>query len=475
MSALPLTVLVAVLGSDEARVVRGLAEHRARVEVTARCADLADVLAAAASGRGRAAVLSASLHQLDGVALDRLRHDGCAVVVLVPRGNDHAERRMRQLGVRHVLPVDAEPEAVVDALLDAATAPAGGAGGGPSEAEGVIGHRASLRPGLSVDPEAADPSTPQGLSGHLGGTRGRLVAVWGPAGAPGRTTTAVNLAAELAIRPGGALVVDADTYAASVGQLLGLLDEAPGLAAAARSADHGTLDLPGLSRLAPEVMPGLRVLTGLASAHRWPDLRASSLGAVLGLCRLLAGWTVVDTTFCLEQDEELVYDTAAPRRNAATLAALEAADVVVAVGSADPVGLARLVRGLRSLSEAGVTSPSVVVTRVRGSSVGVRGGADGAGARVSEALARYAGVVDPVLIPDDLAAMDAALLAGRTLREVAPASPARQAYQRLAGMVAGPGPTEARATGGRSRRRGRHPRRIMAEGRGFRRHEGVRA
>ena len=44
--------------------------------------------------------------------------------------------------------------------------------------------------------------------------------------------------------------MDADTYGGSVAQVLSLLDEAPGLAAAVRAADHGSLDLPGLARLA---------------------------------------------------------------------------------------------------------------------------------------------------------------------------------------------------------------------------------
>jgi hypothetical protein len=50
----------------------------------------------------------------------------------------------------------------------------------------------------------------------------------------------------------------------------------------------------------------------------------------------------VDCGFCIEVDEELSYDTAAPRRNGATVTALEQADLVVVVGSADPLGLARL-------------------------------------------------------------------------------------------------------------------------------------
>ena len=44
-----------------------------------------------------------------------------------------------------------------------------------------------------------------------------------------------------------------------------------------------------------------------------------------------AGVTVVDCSFNVEDDEELSFDTAAPRRNGATLAVLEAADTVLCV------------------------------------------------------------------------------------------------------------------------------------------------
>jgi Mrp family chromosome partitioning ATPase len=65
------------------------------------------------------------------------------------------------------------------------------------------------------------------------------VAVWGPTGAPGRTTVAVNLAAELALLGRHTLVVDADTYGGTIAQAVGLFDESPGLAAAARAAGQG--------------------------------------------------------------------------------------------------------------------------------------------------------------------------------------------------------------------------------------------
>ena len=67
-----------------------------------------------------------------------------------------------------------------------------------------------------------------------------MVAVWGPAGAPGRTTVATGLAAVLATR-GPTMLVDADPYGGSVAQVLGVLDEVSGLLAAARLAGSGTL------------------------------------------------------------------------------------------------------------------------------------------------------------------------------------------------------------------------------------------
>jgi Flp pilus assembly CpaE family ATPase len=145
---------------------------------------------------------------------------------------------------------------------------------------------------------------------------------------------------------------------------------------------------------------------------------------------------VIDTGFGLDADEELMFDTAAPRRHGATLSVLGAADVVIAAGAADPIGLQRLITGLPELRE--VTGPAtpvqVVITKVRDQAIG------GAAAdRVRAALARYAGVDDPVLIPDDRRALDAAMLAGRMLVEVAPSSSARRAIGALADRLLAPG------------------------------------
>jgi MinD-like ATPase involved in chromosome partitioning or flagellar assembly len=438
----PVPVLTAVSGAVwEADLVSAFERGDHGVAVVRRCVDLADLLATAAGGTARAVLLSADLRRLDRDALTRLATARVAVVGLVPPGDEQAERRLRQLGLVAVLPADASPELISSAVRDAtaalATDPA-------RRALGLAEPREALDVGAAPEPSEvlADP-------GDVPPGAGRVVAVWGPTGAPGRTTVAVTVASELAALGVPVLLVDADVYGGAVAQALGLLDETPGLAAAARRANAGTLDVAALASLARQVVPSLRVLTGIARAERWVELRPASVDTVLALARSLAAVTVVDCAFCLEQDEELAYDTAAPRRNGATLAVLEAADEVLAVGSADPVGLQRLVRGLAELREAAPgAAPRVVVNRVR------RGAVPGSPDReIRAALARYAGVGDAALVPADPEACDSALAAGRSLTEAAPSSPARAALRDLAAVVGQVSPPRTRTRRGRGRPR----------------------
>ena len=173
---------------------------------------------------------------------------------------------------------------------------------------------------------------------------------------------------------------------------------------------------------------GFRVLTGIGRPARWPELTAERVGGVLDAVRGWAEVTVVDVAASLEQDEELLSDVAGPRRNAATLEVLRRADRVVAVAAADPVGLARFLRGYAELLE--ITTPgrvTVVANKVRAGSIGL----DPAG-QVRATLERFGGVAPAHLVPWDPAAFDAALLSGRSLGEAAPRSSARAVLRRLA-------------------------------------------
>jgi Flp pilus assembly CpaE family ATPase len=242
----------------------------------------------------------------------------------------------------------------------------------------------------------------------------------------------VGVADELSRLAVSTLLVDADVYGGVIAQMLGLLDESPGLAGAARLAATGTLDPAGLVRLAWAVRPQLRVLTGLARADRWPELRPRAVESVLEEARRLAEVTVVDCAFNLEDDEELSFDTAAPRRNGATLAILEAADTVLCVSGADPVGLQRTIRALDELRDVlPDVDPVLVVNQVR------RGPVPGdPRAEIAEALERFAGREVRFFLPADRRAADAALASGRTLAEVAGGSPLRAELRALAAAVA---------------------------------------
>ena len=351
--------------------------------------------AATALSRLRPAVLIASAEprHLDSALLISASAAGVSLVVLADgeRGRAHAA----SLGVRDPLHAEASADEIA----------------------------ARIEHGMPVPAPVDLPSAPN--------APGRVTAVWGPAGAPGRTTTAIALASELAAAGLRVALVDADTIGAAVAPSLGLLDEAPGLAAACRLAAAGALTGTELDRVAQRyrcTRGELLVLTGIGRPARWPELTADRVTKVLEQCRSWADHTVVDTGFNLEADEEIVSDLFAPRRNAATLAALQAAETVVAVGAGDPVGLSRYVRAFGDLVE--LVDPHrvhAVIGKVRQSAVGL-----GAGSQIRASLQRFGGIDAVTLVPSDAAACDAALLTARTLPDAAPRSAATAALRRFA-------------------------------------------
>ena len=273
-----------------------------------------------------------------------------------------------------------------------------------------------------------------------------VIAVWGPAGAPGRTTLAVNLAAEIAASGHSVALVDADPYGGAIAPSLGLLDEAPGFASACRLAGGDALDRVELERIAQRYSApraSFDVFTGLVGPSRWPELSRERVTAAIQAIGARSEYVVIDTGFSLERDEELTSDQFAPRRNAATFASLAAADRVAVVGLADPVGLSRLLRGHGDLVD--LVEPEridVIVNRVRTGALGID-----AHAQVRQTLRRFAGIADATLLPHDGRATDAAILTARTLRDAAPRSPLRAALREYALDRILPVPQPARRRG----------------------------
>lgn len=295
---------------------------------------------------------------------------------------------------------------------------------GPDGPDGSAESDDEVRPSADGSDEEVDESRPRGI-----------LTVWGAHGSPGRTTLAVNLAAELAADGDRVLLVDADTVASSAAAHLGLLEESAGLAQACRQAELGRLTPHRLSRCATavDVAGGrLHLLTGIPRAERWRELREHGLREVLRLAREEYEVVVVDVASPIEHDEELTYDTQAPQRHSAGLTALRCSDRVLAVGAADPVGFTRLVRALEDygLSVPEAPRPTVVVNRMRREVVGRDP------ERHLHQAWRHFGTDRPIdhMLPWDPEACDGALRYGRALGEVAPDSPLRRGVAEIAGM-----------------------------------------
>ena len=363
------------------------------VTVLRRCVDTVDLLAAAAADPQACIVVSATLPRLSGDAVERM---GGAARVVGLSDSDVDERRLNALGVGSVVRV-ADSGAVTVQRLVAACAP-----GAPGPA-GVWATTAST----------AEP---------VSGSTGRVVAVWGPIGSPGRTTVALGLAEALAERRPRVCTVDADTYAPSMALALGVVEDTSGLLVACRQAESGVLTDGRLTGLTRRVSDRWHLLGGLSSTERWPELRAGALDRVWAACREEFDVTVVDIGFCLERDDTGAW---ARQRNAAALTALAAADHVVAVADGSGAGLARLAAAWPAL-ESAAPDASTVVVRNRGTH------RDREWSRAAAAC----GVRAPVHeVPADARRVGRSWARGLTLREGARRSPVRGALAEVARTV----------------------------------------
>ncbi|GMA36539.1 hypothetical protein [Demequina litorisediminis] len=153
-------VILAVAAGREAAIAEALARRR-DLEVVRRCADLAEAVAAARAGVGSLVVVSDHPRLTRDVVADLRSH---AVAVVGLPSTPEAGEQLRRLGISVVAAHDADAAAVADAVALA----------------------------LHDDSPAAAPA-PEEVPLAAGG---RMIAVWGPTGAPGRTTLALTLGAE---------------------------------------------------------------------------------------------------------------------------------------------------------------------------------------------------------------------------------------------------------------------------------------
>lgn len=353
MSAPGAGVLLALSG-DDAEILRALSQAGSGLCVVRRCADLPELLSAGMAGLAGFALLDTGFDEIDRTVLDRLARAGLSGMLLVEA---HEEERWRSAGwpvLRRDTEPGRICAALQDLVRRGGASGAASTGTGPAagsadwlsaatpastetntephtESNTAAQETAWLEELWRQSPGSPEggtaPSQPPRASNDAGGGKdmgqnrrrgretaaadtpepappvagspagdergGRIVLVWGPHGAPGRSTVAASLAHGLAAC-GGAILVDADVEAPSLVQLLGMPEDSSALAGAARLATHGRLDAEGFRRILAPVGGGLLLLGGLGRSGRWRELPPASMTEVWAQCRRAAAWTVVD-------------------------------------------------------------------------------------------------------------------------------------------------------------------------------------
>lgn len=304
-------------GGREASIAIALSD-RPEVELLLRCVDRAELLGAIRSGRVDAIVSVGQPEWFDKQCRAEAALAGARVVMVGPT------ELVGWPDGTAVLPIDASIDEVVAFALDS--------------------------------PPIARESAPETEDRD-----GRMVAVWGPKGAPGRTRVAIELACELSRRDEPALLVDGDPYGGDIAQLLGLVEELPTIIWASRVAAKGELTVSeitgGLRRIGSD---GPVTLPGLPRAELWAEVSAYAWGELLDVARGGFRYSVVDIGFCLEPPA----GPGAADRNRMARATLKAADRVIAVCRTDPPGLKNFIWAFQELTDIAMDVPiSIVMNR----------------------------------------------------------------------------------------------------------------
>ena len=237
----------------------------------------------------------------------------------------------------------------------------------------------------------------------------RVISVWSPNGAPGRTTIAASIAVELAKARNRTLVIDADSYAPSLEFQFGIEQSHAGIAALARAAIQERLDQATFSKLAIDFSYGkidLKVITGLSMPDRWQEVGFDGIQAILEFATQHFDCVVFDVAAPLEL--QIVHEKSLVQRNSMTIAALKAATQIIAVCGAEATDVNRFVwdyQQLKSLELPGELH--VLVNQLRTATLGRT-----AAKQIGETIQRLTGCQVAEFVDFDQSAADRAKLDG---------------------------------------------------------------
>lgn len=257
---------------------------------------------------------------------------------------------------------------------------------------------------------------------------GQVIAMFSAFGSVGRSTIALNVACELALAGRKVLLVDADTYAPGLATLLNLPEHPAGLAAACRLAAQDRLTVDEIDRLSQPIefsKTKFYLMAGLSSAQRWPEVSFDRLASLIELARSSYDYVVLDVAATIDAAVGNLISGAS--RDQATLAALEAANQVLAIATGDPVAIQRHILATEQLAELHLSAEIItVMNRLRATVIG-----SNPRQQISDTLVRFANIEVSTFIPDDPVATDRAIRESIPLALSRRTSPARQAISAL--------------------------------------------
>ena len=257
---------------------------------------------------------------------------------------------------------------------------------------------------------------------------GLHIAIAGFGGASGRTTTVKELSLQLKQLNLRTVMIDADTYGPSLDQELGLDLGTNGLLELCRVLEKKSAKGQSFADLVTQLRSGLSVVPGLPRVSRWTDLRISALREFWQESKENFDAVVTDVGAILEVDQSLLHETSLPRRHAASLTALESADITIICARADCVGIARLVRGYLEFHELFAKSSVYVLLWGITSEAQAR--------EIKSAVSRHTGIESVTCIGLDWELSRQALQRTTFMSDINPRSEISLQYQGLAKLIA---------------------------------------
>ena len=185
--------------------------------------------------------------------------------------------------------------------------------------------------------------------------------VWGPPGSTGKSSLSLNLAYEFSLLGKRVLLLDLDTTAPALAQLLGIKEVPAGLSAVARLIRQGRFNPEQLERLSVVLKhkkTSFNFLPGLASATRWSEVSPETVSQILETAKQVFDVIICDVSSHLE--EKLFNSQHAISRNAVTRSAAHLADSVICVVRGTEIGLARYLSCFSIITELQKTRALVI-------------------------------------------------------------------------------------------------------------------